>query len=104
MPINAAIILTLSLAAMSAGAPDTDRAGAEERIEAVSRTEPSVVPTQGALLLTSRENETQVFQIYSITGQLVRNVKVSGSTERVELRNGCYVVRVGRWSKKVIIK
>lgn len=44
------------------------------------------------------------FEIYSITGQRVKSVAVEDSSVRVELPDGCYIVRCSKWSKKVVVK
>lgn len=59
-------------------------------------------PADGGLLLTA--SLPTAFEVYSITGQLVKRVEVEAGSEKVELPNGCYIVRCPRWSKKVIVK
>lgn len=51
-------------------------------------------------------SQDATFNIYSITGQLVRVVRVNGGTRAtIEMPKGFYVVRRGgQWSCKVVVK
>lgn len=50
--------------------------------------------------------ETAVFHVYSITGQLLRTVRVSADGRAsVDMPKGFYVVRYNSsWSRKVVVK
>lgn len=76
-----------------------DRTISDER----TFTEPSASPVEGAVELTAPGTGQLTFHIFSITGQLVKTVSIEGETARIELPRGCYVVKCGRWSKKVLI-
>lgn len=66
---------------------------------------PTVNVDGSNIQLTARGAADCTFSVYSIIGHLVATVKVkAGDTERVELKAGCYVVRCGHWSKKVIVR
>lgn len=68
-------------------------------------TGPTVNVDGSNILLTARGSADCTFSVYSIVGHLVATVKVkAGDTERIELKAGCYVVRCGHWSKKVIVR
>lgn len=43
-------------------------------------------------------------EIYAITGQLVRSVRVPAGHSHIELGAGCYIVRVDGRSTRVIIR
>lgn len=74
---------------------------AAERIEAVA-TDSKAIPVRGGIELSAVEQTR--FEIYSITGQQIKSVTVSGETQTVELPKGCYIVRCPQWSKKVVVK
>ncbi len=101
----AAGVAALSVVAVPVAAmPESAPAAQTEQLERHAD-EPVVATRDGVIELTSRGNTDRTFQIYSIVGQLVRTVTVrAGDTEQLELRAGCYVVRCGRWSKKVVVK
>lgn len=44
------------------------------------------------------------FHIYSITGQLIKSIEIADETQTVELKQGCYIIKCEKWSKKVVIK
>ncbi len=47
----------------------------------------------------------QRFMIFSITGQMVKDLYVApGSAVTVELPAGYYIVKTARWSKRVLVK
>lgn len=64
---------------------------------------PKVTVSQGVLTISAAADGEQMFEIYSITGQLVKRVKITSGTASVELHRGCYIVRCQGWSKKVVI-
>lgn len=45
------------------------------------------------------------FEIFSITGQSVKSIRVNaGSSVRIELPEGFYIVKCDSWTKRVMIK
>lgn len=44
------------------------------------------------------------FQIYSITGQLVKSVDLADGSVVVELPRGLYIVKCDLWSKQIVVK
>ena len=46
------------------------------------------------------------FNIYSITGQLIKTVRVNAGTRvTIDMPKGFYIVKcAGRWSRKVVVK
>lgn len=74
---------------------------ADDQIEQVA-VESSASGVTGGIQLVAGDRVN--FEIYSITGQRVKTVAVENSSVKVELPNGCYIVRCADWSKKVIVK
>lgn len=59
----------------------------------------------GSLELSVPAGKTVKFEIFSITGQSIKVVKVSGGfSMTVELPKGFYIVKCESWTKKVMIK
>lgn len=59
---------------------------------------------RGHIELTAQQGHTYTFQIYSITGQLVKSVTVTSSTEVISLPQGYYIVKCSEWSKKAVVR
>lgn len=59
---------------------------------------------RGGIQLSAITSETVHFEIYSITGQLVKAVELRNDSQTIELPNGCYIVKCQHWSKKVLVK
>lgn len=98
--VAALSVVAVPVAAMPGSAPIMPTEQLEQHAD-----DPVVATHDGVIELTSRGSADRTFQIYSIVGQLVRTVTVrAGDTEQLELRAGCYVVRCGRWSKKVVVR
>lgn len=59
----------------------------------------------GHIVLSAGGQEV-TFSIYSITGQLIKSVKVNADQRvSVEMPKGFYVVKcAGQWSRKVVVK
>ena len=65
---------------------------------------PKAIGHEGSIRLINFEGET-TFMIYSITGQLMRNVKITGNNEtNVDLPQGYYVVKCHAWSHKIVVR
>ena len=79
-------------------------AWADQRIEAVS---PSHTATgeQGHIHFAAGPTEA-VFSVYSITGQLMKVVRVpAGTHATLELPRGFYIVKCNNhWSRKVVVR
>ena len=75
-----------------------------QRVE-TAVTGPAAQGAEGRIVFTAGNNDA-VFNVYSITGQLVKVVKV-GAEQRVtvEFPKGFYIVRCGnQWSRKVVVR
>ncbi|MBO4870913.1 MAG: T9SS type A sorting domain-containing protein [Muribaculaceae bacterium] len=81
--------------------PDT----VAQRMEQVKNADASVQGGVGRIYLTAGSNDA-VFNIYSITGQLLRTVRVSADSQTaVEIPKGFYIVRcANQWSRKVVVR
>ena len=62
------------------------------------------VYSNGVELIVEADSGEFNFRIYSITGQVVKSLKMSEGSELIELPQGCYIVKCEAWSKKIIIR
>lgn len=75
---------------------------ADDRVE-LEAAQCQATPVNGGISLSATAATS--FEIYSITGQRVKSATVEqGSTVKVELPKGCYIVRCPQWSKKVVVR
>lgn len=95
------IFVALLLAGMPVAA---FQAAASERIEQSEANQPIIKVTPGGELELTALNSTIRFDIYTITGQLVKSVELCNETERVQLPSGCYIVRIPGRSQKIVIR
>lgn len=77
---------------------------ASPRIEQADSKLPQVKIIGSQLELTAPDGETVKFEIYSITGQLVKTIELRGQSERLDLPQGCYIVRAPGCTKKIVLK
>lgn len=81
------------------------QAGARPATESrVSEQTPSVSVEKGFVELTSPDGEAVKFEIFSITGQLIKSVTVKGSTVKIDLPKGFYIIKCESWTKRVMLK
>ncbi len=75
-----------------------------QRIEAAAPG-PTVQGAEGRIIFTAG-NSDATFNVYSITGQLVKVVRVSAEQRvSVELPKGFYIVKFSsQWSRKVVVR
>lgn len=100
-----ATLLFMGIPTMSAAESATSTTKASEsRITAVTDAEPTVKINSGNLEISVPDDTIYNFNIYSITGQLVKTLKLSDGTASVELPRGCYIVKCEKWSKKIVIR
>ncbi len=70
----------------------------------ITSSEPSMTSRRGAIEITCPVNgHTYTFQIYAITGQLVKRVQLTDTTSVIEIPQGCYIVKCESWVKKEIV-
>ena len=96
-------ILTLSIA-LAVGATSATIA-APSRVEQVSSDETTVLGGKGTISMIAGDNDA-TFSIFSITGQLIKTVRVNAGTKMtIDLPKGFYIVKcAGKWSRKVVVK
>ena len=75
-----------------------------QRVETVA-TGPAAQGAEGRIVFTAGSSDA-AFNVYSITGQLVKVVRVSAEQKvSVEFRKGFYIVKCGnQWSRKVVVR
>jgi hypothetical protein len=75
-----------------------------QRVETVT-TGPTALGAEGRIVFTAG-NSDATFNVYSITGQLVKVVRVSAEQRvSVELPKGFYIVKFSnQWSRKVVVR
>ncbi len=95
------LTLVLVLGVVTPGAA----ALAEPRIEQVAADEANATGGKGCIAMTAGESDA-TFNVYSITGQLIKTVKVNAGTKAtIDFPKGFYIVKcVGKWSRKVVVK
>ena len=89
--------------ALAAGVT-TPRAWADQRIETVAPSH-TAVGEQGRIHFAAGSVEA-VFSVYSITGQLMKVVRVpAGTHATLDLPRGFYIVKCNnQWSRKVVVR
>ena len=66
--------------------------------------EPLVSGHRGAIEITCPVNgRSYTFQIYAITGQLLKKIQLTDTTTNIAIPQGCYIVKCESWVKKVIV-
>lgn len=75
-----------------------------QRIETVAQG-PVAQGAEGRIIFTAGNSDV-TFNVYSITGQLVKVVRVSADQRTsVDFPKGFYIVRCGnQWSRKVVVR
>ena len=101
---RALYILTLSVA-LAVGSVSVTMVASPTRVEQVSSDETTVVGGKGTIAMVAGDGDTK-FNIYSITGQLIKTVRVNAGTRvTIDMPKGFYIVKcAGRWSRKVVVK
>ncbi|MDO4971145.1 MAG: T9SS type A sorting domain-containing protein [Bacteroidales bacterium] len=81
---------------------------APEPIPAVAESVANVASVKGGVgsIYFTAGNNDAVFNIYAITGQLLKSVKVTADNHvSVDMPKGFYIVRYNnQWSRKVVVK
>ena len=78
---------------------------ADQRIENVGASSASATGEQGRIQFAAGTADA-VFSVYSITGQLMKVVRVpAGTHASLELPRGFYIVKCNnQWSRKVVVR
>lgn len=64
---------------------------------------PKISVQQGALSISNTSDTELIVDVYSITGQLIKRLRVPYGSVVLDVRPGCYIIKCDRWSKKVIV-
>lgn len=98
------LLIALTLL-MSLGVATADLAhGAPVVRQEVVASEPVLTARRGVIdIACPADGKTYTFQIYSITGQLIKRVQLSETKASIEVAKGCYVVRCEAWVKKIVV-
>lgn len=98
------ILLALILAASSASVV-TPVVAAASAVETPVAENAMVKLHAGAIELIASGDEAVHFQVYSITGQMVKSVDVAaGMSVMLDVPSGYYIVKCPMWSKRVVVK
>lgn len=65
---------------------------------------PAVSVDKGFIELSAPEAEAVKFEIFSITGQLIKSVTVKGTPVKVDLPKGFYIIKCDSWTKRVMLR
>ena len=97
------IVICLLAVGMSQAVPVPDNF-LPQRVETAS-TGPVAQGAEGRIVFTAG-NSDATFNVYSITGQLVKVVRVSAEQRvTVDFPKGFYIVKCGnQWSRKVVVR
>ena len=97
------IVVCLLAVGMSQAVPMPDNF-LPQRVETVT-TAPTVQGSEGRIVFTAG-NSDATFNVYSITGQLVKVVRVNAEQRvTVDFPKGFYIVKCGtQWSRKVVVR
>lgn len=93
--------MILALVLMLAALPSI-QAYAQQR--AVGYVVSATTSGKGVLTIENNTESACRFTIYSITGQVVRELTVKPGTERVELQRGFYIIKSEYGSQKVVVR
>ena len=58
----------------------------------------------GGIELVNNTDQVMHFQIYSITGQMVKNINLAHGSATVDLPQGCYIVKHPKGTQKVVVR
>lgn len=95
-------IVTLTIALNVYGLANAAEPSGQET--AVISEAPTLSVGRNSLTVKGGEDCNMLFEVYSITGQLIKRFKLDDGSYTLELPRGCYIVKCSRWSKKAIIK
>lgn len=65
---------------------------------------PTLTVAQASFTVKGSPDCPLTFEVYSLTGQIVKRFKLKDGSFTLELPRGCYIIKCSVWSKKVVIK
>jgi len=71
-------------------------------VESVKSSNLFVFGTKNGIVVTNQSGQTA--RVYSLSGQLVKSAKLLSDKENISVANGLYIVRIGAFSTKVLVK
>ncbi len=78
---------------------------AQEEVAEIVIESPMIKSSADGVTFSVNENRTYQFGIYSITGQLIKSVKVLPHTSTtIILPKGYYIVKCDKWAKQVVVR
>ncbi len=96
-------ILLLAISATVIPSP-SGASPAEHLVTAPNDALPQIHISGRTLKIKADESCRITFEIYSITGQLVKKFQLENGSYTIELPKGYFIVKCPKWSKKIIIK
>lgn len=94
------LVATLALIPAKSMAQDVQKPQIENEQTAIS-----VTATESTLHVKNAER--MVLEVFSITGEKVYTIRIDSSSKNIDLDNltkGCYIVRIGKYTRKVYLK
>ena len=99
-------LLTLAFAAvLTLAVPVSSMATTNEpTVEQSGEREVTIAVQQSSLIVSNAQGQT--LEVVSLTGNQVAKVKIESPTQRIELDvpKGCYIVKVGKVVRKIVIR
>ena len=102
MPMRKIFTISAILLAIPNIAMSECRTQSRQEIEAQVNI-PKISVQQGALNISNTSDTELIVDVYSITGQLIKRLRVPYGSVVLDVRPGCYIIKCDRWSKKVIV-
>ncbi len=98
------ILILFSAIALSLTCPVAATSSYALTDPSITDSTPEITVSRNSLTIKADEDCTLEFEVYSITGQLVKKFRLENGRFTLELSRGYYIVKCASWSKKVIIK
>lgn len=100
------LLLTMCIAtAMHANPVSKSEVNAPEDTAELVVESPMVKSTPNGVVFSVSDDKTYQFGVYSITGQLIKSIKVLPHTSTtITLPKGYYIVRCEKWAKQVVVR
>lgn len=73
-------------------------------VDVENATQPGAKSTGSTIELNCGERTNVKFEIYSITGQLIKTITVAQGSVKIELPKGFYIVKCENWTRRMMLK
>lgn len=98
-------MLALSLALGVADGFAFSQATSDDTVAAALELQPTVKVLSAGVEIDNPTEEAVDVAVYAITGTAVKALRVDASSkERIDLPAGCYIVKVGKLSKRIAVR